>query len=263
MKRRCRVNVSKCGQVRGRVRSREQSGGRGRLSDEAGGLLLHVVLLVFLHPPADVEEQQRAQSLVAHLQAQVPVGQETGPVRGVEALWAASQWPGPGVLTTQGRIRAHPGGAALLIPFNPRTTGLAGSRQGVDVGLPVHCFSSLRPLEGQRNTADPAAWRVLLPSTARRGHLPVASWSAPLQAFYATPTPFPDPVLPPEAHSPCCFCLCDEAAGEVAGRGAKLSGAAAGCRLPLASARSRDGPPLSEQWEAGLASSSHSHGLSL
>lgn len=70
---------------RGRVHFPEQGSGwaEGQGSDEARSLLLHVVLLALLHPPADEQEQQRTQRLVAHLQAQVPVGQEeTAPVRG-------------------------------------------------------------------------------------------------------------------------------------------------------------------------------------
>lgn len=39
----------------------------GQGSDEACRLLLHIVLLVLLHPPADEEEQQHAQCLVTHL----------------------------------------------------------------------------------------------------------------------------------------------------------------------------------------------------
>lgn len=63
-------------------------------SDEARSLLLHIVFLVPLHPPADEHEQQRAQRLVAHLQAQVPVQQEeAGPVRGCGG--SVDRVPGP------------------------------------------------------------------------------------------------------------------------------------------------------------------------
>lgn len=75
------VNRGRWGRGAGPLSSRVAPG-PGAGSDEAGSLLLHIVLLVLLHPPADEEEQQGAQSLVAHLQAQVPVRQgDTGLVR--------------------------------------------------------------------------------------------------------------------------------------------------------------------------------------
>lgn len=52
----------------------EQHWAEGQRSDEVRSLL-HIVLLVLLHPPADDQEKQRAQCLVAHLQAQVPVSE--------------------------------------------------------------------------------------------------------------------------------------------------------------------------------------------
>lgn len=117
----------------GQARSLEwEALGRGAGSDETGSLLLHIVLLVLLHPPADEDEQQHAQSLVAHLQAQVPVRQEdTGLVRGCGGTVARvlgpqppgraalfSQPPSEYVVTTQVRICPHPDGVHFPHSFD-------------------------------------------------------------------------------------------------------------------------------------------------
>lgn len=139
-KRKGRVNISKSRPVWGAgPLSSRVAPGHGAGSDEAGSLLLHVVLLVLLHPPADEEEQQGAQSLVAHLQAQIPVRQEdTGLVRACGGAVARvlgprppgrvalfSQLPRDYVVTTQVRTCHHPDGEHLPHSFDSFTRAQA------------------------------------------------------------------------------------------------------------------------------------------
>ena len=109
----------------------------------------------------------------------------------------------------------EPPSSSLLCTSLERLVG-----RGSYVGLPVQCSllpPSLVPLAPQRASETlqhQPSGRVLCPSTARKGAFSLPSWSAFLLDFYAPPTAFPDPVQPPEAHSP--YFVCDKTAGEVA-----------------------------------------------
>lgn len=168
----------------------EQHRAEGQRSDEVRSLL-HVVLLVLLHPPADDQEKQRAQCLVAHLQAQVPVGQEdTGLVRGRGSsvtlapgplppgrAVSFSQQPMQCVITVQVRICHHPGGDHFFHSFNPQGHKPPGTLVGRGVGLLIQRSSSLHWLpQKPKATLQPQPGLRVLSShkPEGKGHLPAA-----------------------------------------------------------------------------------------
>lgn len=205
----------------------EQHRAEGQRSDEVRSLL-HVVLLVLLHPPADDQEKQRAQCLVAHLQAQVPVGQEdTGLVRGRGSsvtlapgplppgrAVSFSQQPMQCVITVQVRICHHPSGDHFFHSFNPQGHKPPGTLVGRGVGLLIQRSSSLhwRPQKPKATLQPQPGLRVLSSQQARGKGAPSCCPLGPPHSWPSVMLPHHSqtPFGPLKPTLPTVSCLCDE-----------------------------------------------------
>ena len=154
-------------------------------------------------------------------------------------------------------------GATFLIPLvhKPREPCRRELRGTPSPGLLVVTLPGA-PQRASETLQHQPSGRALCPSTASRGCLFPALLVCPpprlLCPSHTLSRPRPVPCSP---LSPLLF-VTRQQVRWLEGRGAQQCCSWAWSHLPLVSARSCDGPPLSEQYEAGLASSFHSHELS-